>query len=470
MSQIKNILSTEPVLQFFNPSISSVIQADASQHGLGACLLQQGKPIAYASRSLSISERNYAQIEKELLAIVFSCTKFHQYIYGFHTKVQTDHKPLEVIFKKPLNQISPRLQRMMLCLQKYDLGVKYVKGKYLHVVDALSRAHMDDATEDIDSKEMQLLMHTLVSNLPISETRLADIRAATTQDAQLQQLMQLTDQGWPVNLCNVPEAVRQYWKVKEDLCTVDNLLLKGDRIVIPSSWRELVMKAIHEGHLGIEKCKARARVCVNWPMLDDDIERIVRQCSVCNQYTRVNQKEQLHPHSIPMLPWHKVGADYFTVANQDYLLVVDYFSKYPEVIPVQSKSAHTTIKEMKAIFARHGIPNTVIADNMPFHSKEFYQFSKEWNFTLVTSSPRYPQSNGMAERNVQTIKNLLKKSKDAGNDEYLAMLEFQNSPITGLYQSPAQLLMGRRLQSALPMLPSLLEQTCNNDVKQKLHD
>ena len=95
-----------------------------------------------------------------------------------------------------------------------------------------------------------------------------------------------------------------------------------------------------------------------------------------------------------MLPWHKVGADYFTIANQDYLLV-DYFSKYPEVIPVQSKSAYSKIEEMKAIFARHGIPNTVIADNMPFHSKEFYQFSKEWNFTLITSSPRYPQSNGI---------------------------------------------------------------------------
>ena len=300
---------------------------------------------------------------------------------------------------------------MMLRLQKYDLDVKYVKGKYLHVADVLSRAHMDDATEDIDSTEVPLLMHTLVSNLPISETRLADIRAATIQDAQLQQLMQLTDKGWPVNLCNVPEALRQYWKVKEDLCTVDNLLLKGDRIVIPSSRRELVMKAIHEGHLGIEKCKARARVCVYWPNLDDDIERMVRQCSVCNQYTRGNQKEQLHSHLIPMLPWHKVGADYFTVANQDYLLVVDYFSKYPEVIPVQSKSAHTTIKEMKTIFARHGIPNIVIADNMPFHSKEFHQFSKEWNFTLVTSSPRYPQSNGMAERNVHYKKPFQKSQR-----------------------------------------------------------
>ena len=123
LNQIKDILSTQPVLHFLDPSIASVIQADASQHGLGAYLLQKGKPIAYASRSLSQSERNYAQIEKELLAIVFACTKFHQYIYGFLTKVQTDHKPLEVIFKKPLHQVSPRLQRMLLCLQKYKLEI-----------------------------------------------------------------------------------------------------------------------------------------------------------------------------------------------------------------------------------------------------------------------------------------------------------------------------------------------------------
>ena len=139
IQQIKHILSSEPVLQFFNQAVSSVIQADASQHGLEACLLQQGKPVAYASRSLSSCECNYVQIEKELLAIVFACGKFHQYIYGFPTRVQTDHKPLEVIFKKPLHQVSPRLQRMLLRLQKYDLTIQYVKGKHhRHVIQGTS--------------------------------------------------------------------------------------------------------------------------------------------------------------------------------------------------------------------------------------------------------------------------------------------------------------------------------------------
>ena len=154
LAQVKEILLTEPVLHYFDPAVVSVIQADASQHGLGACLLQHGKPVAYASRicSLSTSECNYAQIEKELLAIVFACAKFHQYIYGFSTRVQTDHKPLEVIVKKPLHQVSPCLQRMLLRLQKYDLAIRYVKGKYLHVADTLSRAFHHDSIEDIDSE------------------------------------------------------------------------------------------------------------------------------------------------------------------------------------------------------------------------------------------------------------------------------------------------------------------------------
>ena len=194
IQQIKNILSFEPVLQFFNPAVSSVIQADASQHGLGTCLLQQGKPVAYASHSLSSCECNYAQIEKELLAIIFTCGKFHQYIYGFPTRVQIDHKPLEVIFEKPLHQVSPHLQRMLLHLQKYDLAIRYVKGKHLYVADTLSRAHQ---LEDIDS---ELAIHSLLNDLPITEGRLADIQQAVPQ---LQRLRKLIEQGWPLNINNI---------------------------------------------------------------------------------------------------------------------------------------------------------------------------------------------------------------------------------------------------------------------------
>ena len=470
IEQVKSILSSELVLRFFDPTIASVVQADASQHGLGACLLQHGKPVAYASRSLSNCECNYAQIEKELLAIVFACGKFHHFIYGFPTSVQTDHKPLEIIFKKPLHQVSPRLQRMLLRLQKYDLTIRYVKGKHLYIADTLSRAHSVESDEDIDSEEIHLAVHSLLQDLPITEERLKDIQQATKADSRLQRLKQLIEQGWPQNINNVPQDLHGFWRVRENLCIAEDLILMGSRLTIPPSRQAKVLQSIHEGHLGIEKCKSRARMCVYWPNINDSIEQLVKNCSVCNKYGRANQKEPLQQHPVPSRPWEKIGTDYFTIGTQDYLLVVDYFSKYPEVIAVKSKSADATVQVMKTIFARHGIPTLVIADNMPFNSKLFKQFANDWNFSIITSSPLFPQSNGFAERYVQTIKSLLKKAKEAGSDEHLALLEFRNTPVSGLNESPAQLLMSRHLRSSLPMIPSTLVPATTSQVKDKLVD
>ena len=123
---------------------------------------------------------------------------------------------------------------------------------------------------------------------------------------------------------------------------------------------------------------------------------------------------------------------------------------------------------MKGIFARHGIPTTVISDNVPFNSECFKEFAKEWQFNLITSSPHFPQSNGLAEHNVQTIKSLLKKAKESHCDPELALLEFRNRPITGLDSSPAQLLMGWRLRSRLPMIPTVLDTDTSMKVRDSL--
>ena len=142
VSQIRRGLIQAPTIEYYNVHKPATIQCDASQRGLGACLMQDGRPVAYASRALTSAEENYSQIEKEMLAICFSCVKFHQYVYGKSTIVHTDHRPLESILKKPIAKASPILQRMILQLQRYDLDVKYVPGKYLYVADTLSRAYI----------------------------------------------------------------------------------------------------------------------------------------------------------------------------------------------------------------------------------------------------------------------------------------------------------------------------------------
>ena len=267
---------------------------------------------------------------------------------------------------------------------------------------------------------------------------------------------------------NVPVMLREYWKVRHNLHSADHLIFMNRRIVIPASMRSEILKSIHTGHMGIEKSKARARACVYWPAMYHAIELAVKQCPTCNKYATANQKEPMLPHPVPSRPWEKVGVDYFTLAGKDYLLIVDYFSKYPEVLQMNSKTADATIAKMKSIFARHGIPNTVVADNMPFGSREFQQFAKEWGFNVVTSSPTYPQSNGLVERNVQTIKRLLKKAREEGKDEMMALLEFRNTPVTGLQESPAQLLMSRRLRSSLPMTAMMLKPQIGTGAKAAL--
>lgn len=158
------------------------IQCDASQYGLGSTLLQDGRPVHYANRALSRTEQNYAQIEKELLAIVFSCERFEHYLYGKQVTVETDHKPLIAIPKKPMNTASKRLQCTMLCLQKYDLVFTYKAVNEMHIVDAISRALPHRSQKPSTSHSCRdLETVNFVEDLPISESTLAKIQAETAK-------------------------------------------------------------------------------------------------------------------------------------------------------------------------------------------------------------------------------------------------------------------------------------------------
>ena len=198
LEQVKAALASAPVLQFYDVKKAVTLQAEASQSGLGACLLQECKPIAYASRALTNAERNYAQIEKELLAICFACTKFHQYIYGNECSVQNDHRPLEAIFRKPVNQTSPRLQCMLLKLQRYQLDVGYVPGKLMYVADTLSRAHPPQGKYQDDEyfdDELEIMVQSMPLNIPIKATDWKKVQQATEDCPILQGLKSIIING-----------------------------------------------------------------------------------------------------------------------------------------------------------------------------------------------------------------------------------------------------------------------------------
>ena len=178
---------------------------------------------------------------------------------------------------------------MLLKLQKYHLTVQYTKDKDMHVADALSRAYLNSA-EESDSEEIELAVHTLTKHLPVSEARKTEFQLATQSDFSLQQVKKLTMEGWPNNISNVPESAREFWKVRDQLHVADGLIFTGERLVVPTAMKMVTLQAIHKDHMGIERCKQRARSCVYWPLMNEDIEQHISKCEICNKFPPTNRK------------------------------------------------------------------------------------------------------------------------------------------------------------------------------------
>ena len=454
-NEIKTLMTQAPLLSYFDPDKTLTIQCDASKYGLGSVALQNGKPIAYASKSLTPTEINYSQIEKEMFAILFGCKRFHQYVYGREVLVETDHLPIISIMKKPLHQAPPRLQRMLFQLQQYNIQVKHLPGKQIPVADTLSRKFLPD-TDPTLSQSLECHVNVVMSSLPVSDQKLQEIRNASENDTQLCRLRQTILDGWPESRKKCPPEVTDYWNHRDELSVINGLILKNQKIVIPKILRPKMLEILHQGHFGCERTLRRARDTMFWPNISGDIKEMVLSCPICLEHRKSNPKEPLISHEIPEYPWQNVATDLFTWDDKDFLLTVDYYSSYFEVQQLTNTKSKTVVNKLKSVFARHGIPAKVVSDNGPqFASAEFADFARDWDFRHETSSPHYAQSNGLAEKMVGVVKHIFSKAKSAGTDPYKGILEYRTTCLKTGY-SPAQLLMGRNLRSVLPTVQNQL--------------
>ena len=266
--KIKKLVSEAPVLRYYDPKKSLVIQCDASEKGMGAALLQEGQPLAYINRTLTDTETRYAQIEKELLAVVYACERFHQYTFGRQITVLTDHRPLEAIMKKELGKCPKRLQNMLTRLQAYDATVLNHPGKKMFLADTLSRAYIHGVNQEWvddedDVKEAEYI--------PVTERRLLELRSATKEDRSMQQLEQVIVEGWPEEKIHLDPEVRPYFSMRDEMTVQDGLIFRGNRVVVLMTQRAVLKEKLHSKHLGIEGCCRRARECLYWPNMNSDI-------------------------------------------------------------------------------------------------------------------------------------------------------------------------------------------------------
>ena len=458
--EIKEIISKTPVLALYDPRVETKIHTDASSYGLGGILMQKQRnnewqPVAYASRALSQTEQRYAQIEKEALGIMWACEKFSEYISGMTFHIETNHKPLVPIFRqKSLNDMSPRIQKFRMRIMRFTYTISHVQGKDLVCADTLSRSPIrDKGNEDVLAEEAKGFVDQVLKDIPATEDRLNEFRLRQKQDEVCNQVMKYCTHGWP-DKNSINDSIKPYWQHIGDLTVQEELLLHGKRLVVPLSMRLDILDKIHTGHLGITKCREKARTSVWWPGMNKQVEDLVKNCQVCIKQ-RQNKAEPLISSVLPEIPWQNICADLFELSGKTYLIVVDYFSRYPEIAFLKSTTSSDLITHMKSCFARHGIPEKVISDNGPqFKSADFMKFSLSYGFRHQTSSPRYPQANGEIERSVKTVKSLLKKSQDL----YIALMAYRASPLENGY-SPAELLFGRKIQTTLPLISESLVPT-----------
>ena len=455
---IKLELLSPRFLTHFQPELPVKLICDASSVGVGAVLghvMPDGveRPIAFASRALNKAERNYSQIEKEGLALIFGVKKFHIYLYGRKKfTLVTDHKPLLAILG-PKNGFPPivaaRLQRWAVILAAYSYDLQYHSSTKIGNADALSRLPIEEAPISYESNVM------MINNLAIPITA-KEIAEKTKQDPNLSRILQGLISGH--NTISNKEEFRGFSSNWSELFIESGCIMRGARVVIPKALQKQVLQEIHADHLGIVKSKAIARSYVWWPGIDKDIETFVKNCQGCNAFQNNPQPVRLHPWEYPTRAWQRLHLDFAgPFLGHHYLIVVDAYSKWPEVIPMSSITSYATIKVLMNLFATHGLPERIFTDNgSSFVSEEFRNFLDSNGISHTTSSPYHPSSNGEAERFVQTFKHNM-KCRGATQANVVSninkfLLQYRATDHASTGQSPSFLLMGRRVRTKLDLM------------------
>ena len=461
--ELKAALAAPAVLMPYDDKLPLGISADASSYGLGAVLFHQlengqERPVYYASRTLNEHEKNYSQIEKEALAIVFAIRKFHKFIWGRHFLLYTDHQPLLKILG-PHSEASQtalcRLQRWSVLLGGHDYEIRYKKSADNANADCLSRLPLR-SNETIDS-DVMIVQSDAVKNMPVNASQ---IRYRTVRDPLLSKVSAYIYDGWPE--VSPTTELQAYFRRRHELTVQDGCILWGLRVIVPAEFRQTLLAELHDTHSGIVRMKATARGIFWWPGLDEDIENTARNCRSCAEIANNPTEAPLHQWDLPASPWQRVHLDFAgPFFGSMWLVYVDAYSKWAGVVQMRTTHAVELVDVLRPLISTFGLPEQFVTDNGPqFVSTEFATYCRLNGIRHIRSAPYRPQTNGEAERFVQTFKQAMramhtgKESIETCVRRFLFTYRSTAHATTG--RSPAELLFGRRFRTRLDLMrPSL---------------
>lgn len=453
----KDSLMQAQVLVQFDPLKELKLECDASPYGVGAALFHTSngmpKPIGFRSRTLTAAEKNYSQLEREALALVFGVTKFRDYLLGRQFTLVTDHQPLLSLLQsdRPTPPLAAaRIQRWALYLGGYRYKLQYTPGKQLLNADALSRLPLRSTEADDVGEPPEYVL--ALDNFDDGVITTRELQQLSATDPAVTAVKNCILHGWPKSAKQLEETMRPFFDRKLELSVAHGLVYWGHRVVIPEKARDRLLKLLHETHQGSSGMKAVARSKFWWPRLDRDIEALSAGCTNCAQNMPM-------PAAAPPVNWPKTNEKWSRlhvdfagpIAGKMILVAVDAHTKWIEAVPVKHATTTSTITCLRAMFSRFGVPRTIVSDNgTQFSSQDFATFVAKNNIMHLKTAPFHPQSNGAAERAVRTIKDGLRKMREGNLEDNLVRLLFnyrRTPQKTG--KSPSELLLGFQLRSRL---------------------
>ena len=488
--ETKQALSSTPVLRQFDPKRPTRLETDASRtKGLGYVLLQQAEDrnwhlVEANSRFITEAESRYAMVELELIGAAWAMKKCRMYLLGLgHFTLVVDHQPLlSILNKQTLDYVdNARIQRIKASMAPYNFTAEWRKGKEHRIADALSRNPVNKPLpEDIQEDEeifgyINAVLKTAavaiereiddVDDDSLGDPILEKLRAQAKNDPMYQELVEAIKSG------KVPRSLSCYEKILPRLSLNGGLVMFDARIVIPSVARKEVLKRLHASHQGINRTMKRARQSVYWPGISSDVRSTVEACRECQIYLPSQQREPIERDPLPKRCFEELAADFFEVNGHHFLVMVDRLSGFPIVEEFHGVvSTEKTAEALLRVFTTFGSPVRLHTDGgLQFTAQVMQDFLVRWGVRHRLSTPAYPQSNGLAESAVKTVKHLLLKVGGKMNEVYHeGLLELRNTPRPG-GKSPAELCFGHPTRSRVPAAAQAYEQRSLKGLEEHLH-
>ena len=476
--QLLQILNDPSTLQPYDSTAPTHVVVDTSEVGTQASIYQEKGtdtqdqrwvPVDHYSRSLTDHEKRYSPIERESLGLSWGLEQFRYYILGRSVTVWTDHEPLLSIYNNQQKKTSRRIGNHRDKVQDLDFKLKFLKGqdmpcdygsRHPNAINHLTQKEQDALGFDVGNTIHVRKIINLNSS-PKAVTTDSLVKAASN-DIQYQDIIAAISNGQRQPPIGSPISHTIY----RELCVHNNLLLRGDKLVVPDAperpgkpnIRTELLDIAHEGHPGENMMKRYMRSQLWFPSMDKAIEEVVKGCIACQAATKTKHRDPNIPSAPPDELWQKLSADHWGPTSDGFylLVVIDELSRYPEVAVVRSTGAEENIEAFDQIFSRHGYCESLKTDNgPPFNGKENHLLQQYFKWAGIIHQPTYsaedPEANGLAEAFMKMCRKLWHTAlveKNNPRAELNKMLHLYRStphPTTG--KAPAELLFGRKFHA-----------------------